>query len=44
MKEYGRTIHFYKTNYVPLQGDSLYAGDMGHKKIVGEVGTGPGGS
>ena len=29
---------------MPLQGEILYDGDMGHKNVVGEVGTGPGGS
>ena len=42
--EYGRALHCNAPNYGPLRGNSADSGDVGCEKVVGEGGTGPGGS
>ena len=42
--EYGRTLHFNAPDSGPLRGNSADSGNVGCEKVVGEGGTGPGGS
>ena len=42
--EYGRAVHCNVPNYGPLRGNSADSRDVGCEKVVGEGGTGPGGS
>ena len=40
--EYGRVLHFNAPNSEPLRGNDSYSRDVGHEKVVGEGGAGPG--
>ena len=42
--EYGHAVHCEAKNSGPLRRNGADSGDMGHEKVVGEGGTGPGGS
>ena len=42
--EYGRAVNFNAPNSDSLQGNSADSRDVGREKVVGEGGTGPGGS
>ena len=42
--EYGRAVHCNAPDYGPLRGKIIDSGDVGREKLVGEGGTGPGGS
>ena len=43
-EEYGRAVHCKAPDSGPMQGNIAYYGDVGREKVVGEGGTGPGGS
>ena len=42
--KYGRAVHCNAPSSGILGGNSAYYGDVGREKVVGEGGTGPGGS
>ena len=42
--EYGNRVHCNVPNSGPMRGNIAYYGDVGREKVVGEGGTGPGGS